>query len=203
LATATTPIASSGWTASRIVRLGVFARAKDISESRVAIQAACRHGLAKGDKSERGRLRGWECILNDPALKKRSGVEPIPNPKGVRGSISFGGTMGEFMTQGNDQRNDVQSDFWENNVESDGQSVAPRMKFNVLSRDLCCNNTCSRMTLTQLPLLGLRKDRVCRCPGGPMNCSSLGDRHLLPSNDCSIPVCTGMRQSLPKTAEAT
>ena len=79
--------------------------------------------------------------MNDPALKKRSGVEPITNSKGVWGLISFGGTMGEFMTQGNDQRNDVQSDFRENNVESDGQSVTPRMKFNVTSRDLSCHNT--------------------------------------------------------------
>ncbi len=106
-------------------------------------------------------------------------MEPIPNPKGVGGSIGFGGTMEEFMMQGNDQRNDVQSDIRDKNAESDGQSVAPRMKsnvpsrelschntphprmkFNVPSRDLCCNNICSRMTLTQLPLSGLRKDRV-------------------------------------------
>ena len=100
LATATTPIASSGWTASRIVRLGMFASAKDIGESMAAIQAACRHGLAKGDKSERGRLRGWECVSTNTALKKEDWCGANPQYQGCGGIDRLWGHYGGIHDAG-------------------------------------------------------------------------------------------------------
>jgi hypothetical protein len=95
-----------------IVALGVFASAKDVSESMAALQAVQRHGaLRSSDESVLCLCIGdgstprtavlccflqpphWTCISIDPALPP----EWTGQHKTVRGLTGFAGTLDEFM----------------------------------------------------------------------------------------------------------